>query len=251
MKAMFAFILLLSVPASAQDGLQKALGAAQDAVKKAGVKPDASEARRRRALATTLTAMNDGVPVGESIVSYIRAKKIVVDFDKVEGLSGTVFDPQQGTIVSLGSALPAYPRVYAPRIAREVSALMLSDMSESAEKEYMRRSLEVRSWIELGGDPKTLPVIEYLAQYEDAALAAEFKLWLDHDSQTALHKIGKAAGKRILPDLIDELNNYLRAARMSPETRKQKEAEWAALEAANTRFVDFLFDEMMWKRLYP
>lgn len=247
-----ALSLLLIVPAAAEDGLdgEKAkpvLDAAGD--QRADYEARRAEYRRKETVATTLTAMNDGNPAGERVAGYLYGKKVAVDFDKAAGNSALVPGAGGSLLISLSGKLPAYPRVYAPFLAREGAKLIYAEFPASAERAYMARSLEVRSWVELGGDPAKLPVIEPLTGYKDAALAADFRLWLDHDGQTALEKIGKAAGVEILPELSARKETELAAANTAAE-RAAIEKELAALEAANKEFVGFLIEENGWRRRY-
>lgn len=179
-------------------------------------------------LETTLVAMNDGVEVGGLIVDFLRREQITLRFETMNEPSRIVPASIGGpAVIVLSAALPRYPRVYAPQIARRAAELMYAGMLDSAERRYMIRSLEVRAWIELGGSPSTLPVLEPLNGYADKAAAARFSTWLSKDNQSALHAIGAETGTKTLPELED------------------------APEADNRAFVSFLMAESAWKRMYP
>ena len=84
----------------------------------------------------------------------------------------------------------------------------------------------------------------------DEALAKDFGLWLDHDAQTALHKIGDAAGSKILPDIIAGYEAWMLAAKMTPASHERALAHLAELNAANDNFVSFLLAESRWRKTY-
>lgn len=218
--------------------------------------PDAL--KRTNALSVTLVAMNDGVPAGGIVAAYLEKNKIPIKFVAMEGdsrLDDDIWNDGKNPAIYLNESLPPYPRVYAPLLAREGAKLVYDDMLDTAERRYMIRSLEVRSWIELGGDSKNLPVIEHLVDYKNAALAARFKTWLDNDSQTALHKIGKETDTVTIPEAQAEMDR----AEKEAQAKGEIPAEWkdflskirAALKENNKRFVDFLIAESGWKKMYP
>lgn len=189
---------------------------------------DSTATKRINAVSQTLTAMADGPEMSGQVAEYIRAMDVKVEFAAQPARSAT----KAGRIV-LSEKLPLYPRVLGPLLAREAALMMLADMPDCAEKHYMRRSYEVRSWLDLGGTAKSLPVIEELAGYKDEGLSADFKVWLDNGAEMALEKIGQATKTEIIPALLDKAK--------TPE-------EKSALEKANKRFVDFLINENDWRR---
>lgn len=190
------------------------------------------------AVQTTLIAMRDGVEAGGVVAEAIEASGAGVIAEELDTPSTLRVDVHGNLAIVLDSRLPLVPRVLAPRLAREGAKLALKDMPECAEKAYMARSLEVRAWIELGGEPAKLPVIDGLTGVTDPALAADFKAWLDVDAQTALERFGRAAGAE---DLMAQMD----AAQRDPA----RQAELPALEAANKRFIDFLRAERDWKSM--
>lgn len=222
--------LLLTVSASAQN--RAAEIDFENALREAQAPAAAHAAKaldRVGALESTLTAMNDGPEVAGEVRSYIQDKALRIVFS-----DSVVRSAQVGGTIQLGGSLPLYPRVLGPLLARETASLMLSDMPDCAEKRFMQVSLQVRTWLELGGDKSALPVIESLAPaYKDPALSAEFKLWLDNGSELALDKIGESAGVKIIPDL---------------ESKAKTADERAMWQAANKRFVAFLIAENEWRR---
>ena len=161
----------------------------------------------------TLEAMNDGNEVGTAVAEYVKDNKVVIQLD---------------------AALPDSPRVLAPLITNQVSSRMVGViMPPCSEKEYVRLSIEVRAWIELGGDKKTLPVIEPITGYKDQAMSDRFKIWLDNGSEMALYRIGQAAKTESVMELMD---------------KEKDPAQKEKLETANKLFVVFLMTENEWKR---
>lgn len=210
---------------------------------------DAAAARFAEAVRVTLEAMSDGNEAGSQVAGVIRDRKIAVRGEAQK--AGVAYRREAGgEVITLRDSLPAYPRVLAPYIAREAAAMLVADMPESAEKRYMRRSLEVRTWLELGGDPKALPVIEPLNGHKDEALAAEFKVWLDNGAELALEKMGQATGTENLMVLIGKREGELGTHFFTPEARREKRDELRRLQAANRRFVDFLIQENEWRRAH-
>lgn len=191
------------------------------------------------AVQTTLVAMRDGVGAGADVADAIEASGARVVSEAIAAPSELRRDAEGRPVIVLDARLALVPRVLAPHIAREGAKLVLKDMPASAEKEYMARSLMVRSWLELGGESGTLPVIDSLTGAADPKLAAEFKEWLDGDNQTVLERLGKGAGVEDLPAQMD-------AVRGGPDA----EAKRAALEAANRRFIDFLRVEREWEQMF-
>lgn len=191
------------------------------------------------AVQTALVAMRDGVEAGGTVAEAIEASGARVVAEELSTPSALRADQDGKPVIMLDSRLPLAPRVLAPRLAREGAKLALKDMPACAEKAYMARSLEVRAWVELGGEPAKLPVIDPLTGVADAALAADFKAWLDVDAQTALERFGRAAGAE---DLMAQMD----AAGRDPARR----AGLPGLEAANRRFIDFLRAERDWKAMH-
>lgn len=171
---------------------------------------------RASAIAMTLTAMNDGVEVGGLVLEVVEARKLDV-------------------AALLPASAPDYPRVLGPIIARRAAELEFASMPECAEKRYMIQSWETRAWLELGGDPEGLPVLEWLIGHKDQAVAARYGLWLTKGRESALERIGQATGTKTIPELESQ-------AKTEPELRK--------LDEANKRFVRFLLEENDWRRRY-
>lgn len=191
------------------------------------------------AVQTALVAMRDGVEAGGTVAEAIEASGARVVAEEISTPSALRLDRDGKPVIVIDSRLSLAPRVLAPRLAREGAKLALKDMPESAEKAYMARSLEVRSWVELGGEPAKLPIIDPLTGVTDTALASDFKAWLDVDAQTTLERLGREAG-------AEELMAQMDALRRTPA----RPAELAALEAANRRFIDFLRAERDWKTMH-
>ncbi|TBR21911.1 hypothetical protein EPO15_09110 [bacterium] len=202
------------------------------------------------AVQTALVAMRDGVEAGGEVADAIEASRARVVAEEMSVPSALRRDRDGTPVIVLDARLPLAPRVLAPRLAREGAKLLLKDMPESAEKAYMARSLEVRTWVELGGEPAKLPVIDPLTGASDPALAADFKAWLDVDAQTALERLGRAAGAEDLPTQMDAISRDLDTRFHIPENVPPAKARLAALEAANRRFVDFLRAERDWKQMH-
>jgi hypothetical protein len=158
-----------------------------------------------------LIAMNDGNEVAGPIAEYAKDHAVKIQLD---------------------AKLPDYPRVLSVFIAEKVTTLMLADMPDCAERQYMALSMGTRTWLELGGDAKKLPVIEPLNGWKDAILADQFHLWLDNGSEMALYKISQDSKTPDIMQLLDKEKD--------PAKRK-------TLEAANKRFTDFLLAESQWR----
>lgn len=217
-----SLVVLLAVPAAAQNraaeiDFQNAL---EDARREHSIR-----APQIAAVERTLTAMNDGVGAGERVVAYIRERGVrVVVAPQPEVVKNV------GGVITLSDALPAYPRVYGPLIASEVAKLMYADMPASAERAYMRRATAGRVWVELGGEPGALPVVEPLTGDKVQAIVDEIGSWASHDgAQMTLYKAGQAENLPELPEMLD-------AARRDAKL-------YADLAVANSRFVAFLLDE--------
>lgn len=215
--------LLLAVPAAAQN--RAAEIDFENSLREAGL---AKSAQSRAAVERTLVAMNDGPEAGGRVVAYLRERGIEVSVKsqaeavKTESVKGR-------TSIFLSDALPAYPRVYGPLIAKEIAALTLADMPACAERSYMRRATAGRVWTELGGEPSRLPVVEALTGDKVPAVSDEISAWADKGgAEMALYRIGEAEKLPSLPDMMDAAKDA---------------AERAKLEAANARFVAFLIDE--------
>lgn len=179
---------------------------------------------RAAAVEQTFVGMNDGVDVGGQVHDYIKERRISV-----------VYAPLQGGIV-IPEKTAAYPRAIAPILARYAAEKTFADMPDCAEKQYMILSWEARSWIELGGDPKALPVIEHLVSYQDVELADRMKLWLagGMGREMALDNVARATNTKKIYELEDNASK----------------ARLAELSRANKRFTQFLADEDEWRRGY-
>ena len=215
--------LFLAVPAVAQD--RAAEIDFENHLQELETKNAAKAVERAKSIAAierTLVAMNDGPEAGGRVVSYLSDKSIEVKLGsdvQTEPVSVTVRSGK--TTIWLAPSLPAYPRVFGPLIAKEAAALMYADMPASAERSYMVRGTAGRVWIELGGEPSKLPVIEGLKDLAVPAVSEAMGAWATDAAQMALYKIGQAEN---LPELYE--------LKESP-----------AVEAANKRFVIFLLDE--------
>lgn len=205
--------------------------------------------QRLRALQTALIAMNDGNEIGTQIVDFIKSADVRIEFRKQAAPSSLVLEKGAKPLVCLSEDLPLYPRVLAVYVARETSKLMLDAMVDSAEKEYMKLSLTLRAWLELGGSAKRLPVIEPLNGYADKDLAADFSLWLqDPGSETALDRVGRKTKTEIIPVLQDQVAAEIRKRQPGDPTRRMLEKLQAGLEEDNRRFVTFLLAEHEWRK---
>ncbi|MEK7745831.1 MAG: hypothetical protein AAB576_04135 [Elusimicrobiota bacterium] len=172
-------LLLCAAPLSAQVpyDFEGSLIALQAQAAQSAAKRRSAPGLELKAVSAALTAMDDGNEVGALVLSALRERG--VDIRIVPGTRGSSLqeDRERGkSTITLGDSLPPYPRVLASHVAREASILMFAGMPECAEREYMRRSVMARVWLELGGEPSTLPVIEPLTGYQDPALAADFRL---------------------------------------------------------------------------
>jgi hypothetical protein len=174
------------------------------------------------AVESALTAMNDGPLVGGEVVDAIRSRKLTV-----------VYAPLTGGVV-ISEKTPRQNAAIAPVLARAAAEIVFAGMPDCAEKNYMIQSWEARSWIEMYGDPKTLPAIA--PGYEDKELAARITQWLGRGNrEMALELISKATKTKIIPDL---------------EADASTAAEKATLAEANKRFTEFLWIERGWLQTY-
>jgi len=212
---------------------------------------DPLKVKRINAISRTLLAMNDGPEIGGRVVAAIKDQGLLIDIRKQAATSELVSADASHPAIFISETVTLYPRALAPLIARETAKLMLADMPVCAEKHYMARSLEVRTWIELGGDKTRLPVIEPLDGYTDTALSADFKLWLDNKSEMALYRIGQATGTKDLMEQESEVQAQISKLKPGDPARAKLEKTCAELEAANKRFVAFLLAENDWRRMYP
>lgn len=220
-----ALALLLAMPVAAQDraaeiDFQNTLADGQ--------RTASAATEKTAAIGRTLVAMGDGPEAAGRVVEFLRDRGIEVKIASQAEASKTVVANGQTSIV-LSDALPAYPRVYAPLIAKEIGALMYADMPACAERSYMRRALAARVWVELGGEPANLPVIEGTKGIQVASVSEEISIWADPSGvEMALYRIGQSEGLANLPDL---------AQKAADATEKSR------LDAANTSFVAFVLDE--------
>lgn len=233
-----ALALTLAVPSFAQNraaeidfenqlrDLQAKQAKARAAAEEERAAREAAEAER--VVRSTLDAMADGNPAGEAAVGFLREAGIRVSLAKQNEPAKVVVMSDGTRNLRLSTALPKYPRALAPHIARVAMELKLAAMPDSAEREYMIRSTVARAWLELGGERTTLPVIEPLTGYRNAAVAEYMAPWLNNRAEMALYRIGQLTGKKEL------------AAIETPEAR-----------AAEKAFVEFLLAENEWRRLNP
>jgi hypothetical protein len=215
-------LVLLAAPAAAQDRAAEIdfANALEDARRE-----NAARAPMIGAIERTLVAMNDGVGAGEAVVAFIRERGVrIVTAEQPEAVK-TV-----DGIIRLSESLPPYPRVYGPLIASEVAKMMYADMPVCAERAYMRRATAGRVWMELGGQPGTLPIVEPLTGAKVDAIVEEIGSWASTDG--AQMTLSKAASAENLP----ELPSMLDAASRDPR-------QYAELAVANSRFVAFLMAE--------
>lgn len=155
-----------------------------------------ADAARARALQSALVAMNDGPEAGGAVTRLLDEKGITVAFAAQTEPARTATIAGK-TVITLSETLPAHPRVYAPLIAAEAAKGMFADMPASAERSYMRRAIAARVFAELGGEFKSLPVVDGDAA---PAVKAAVAAWLT-DAQTALQDAGRADGVPSLSDL--------------------------------------------------
>ncbi|MDE2292022.1 MAG: hypothetical protein KGL53_08060 [Elusimicrobia bacterium] len=208
----------------------------------------ALQGQRASAVQTTLTAMNDGNTVGMKLAAVIRETGARVVFRKTGMMSALSLGADGKPVIALDPSLPLAPRVLAPRLAREAAKMLLTGMPDTAEKLYMARSLEVRAWLELGGDPSALPVIDPVTGTKDAKLAAEFKEWLGEDAQTALYRMGQASGLEDIPTKMQALRDRLATLYSTPENIAELHRQLEAYETANRDFTRFLLEEREWRQ---
>lgn len=215
--------LILAVPAAAQDRAAEIDwdNHLQDLESRKAAR-SVERAKSIAAIERTLVAMNDGPEAAGRVVAYLNDKGVEVKLGsdvQTEAVSVTVRGARK--TIWLSPSLPAYPRVYGPLIAKEAAAMMYADMPACAERSYMIRGTAGRVWIELGGEPSNLPVIEGLKGLAVPAVSEAMGAWATDAAQMALYKIGQAES---LPELYE--------LKESP-----------AVEAANKAFVIFLLDE--------
>lgn len=220
--------LLMAVPAAAQN--RAAEIDFENALHESNM---ARSAQGRAAFERALVAMNDGPEAGGKVVAYLRERGIPVAVASQPEASKTVVVNGRASI-TLSDSLPAYPRVYAPLIAKEIAALMFADMPACSERSYMRRATAGRVWTELGGEPSKLPIVEPLTGDRVSAVSDEIAVWTDKGgAEMSLYKIGEMEKLRSLPELTDAASDA---------------AVKAKLDAANARFVAFLIDEKLARR---
>jgi hypothetical protein len=225
--------LLLAAPAAAQD--RAAEIDFENSLRELEAQQAATAAERKRkegVIETTLVAMNDGPIVAGRLYAHMIDKGVSVKLGsevQTDAVSVTVRDGK--TTIWLAPSLPAYPRVYAPLIARELAASYYAGMRASAERSYMIRASAGLVWLELGGELSRYPVIEGLTGARVSAVESIIDLWARNDAQTALERAGQADG---VPGLYD--------------VPVKTDAERASIEADNKAFVAFLLEERELKR---
>lgn len=189
----------------------------------------AERAKKVAAIERTLVAMNDGVEMGGEVVAFLQDKGIEVKLgSEVQTEAVTVTERDGKVVIWLAESLPAYPRVYGPLVAKAVAGRMLAGMPVSAERAYMAAGIAGRVWLELGGEPSALPVIEGTKGLAVPAVSEAMGAWATDSAQMALYKLGQAQN---LPELYEL------------QSAAKTQAEKDALEAANKRFVAFLLAE--------
>jgi hypothetical protein len=249
-------VLASAIPGSAKDLDLESLfslkiGAALADMRAQNPIQDPMKVQRINAISRALLAMQDGPEIGGTVAQAVKDKSILIDIRKQAATSVLVAADTIHPAIFISDAVSLYPRALAPLIARESAKIMLAGMPDCAEKLYMARSIEVRTWLELGGDKTRLPVIEPLDGYQDAALAADFKLWIDNKSETALLRIGEAGQTADIPTLEDQLRGQIEGLQPGDPSRPKLEKDSADLEAANKRFVTFLLAENDWRQANP
>ncbi|MBI4677817.1 MAG: hypothetical protein HY748_09570 [Elusimicrobia bacterium] len=200
------------------------------------------------AIESTLVAMNDGNEVGMQVVEYLKEAGVKIEFRKQAAASAIELKPKAKPVITLREGLPLYPRILASYITREASKLMLDQMVDSAEKEYMKLSMTVRVWLELGGSPRALPEIETINHFKDSELAESFMLWLEAPgSEMTLDRVGNKTGMETIPVMQDRVSSEIAARKPGDPTRSMLEKLLAGLEEDNRRFVAFLIAEHDWR----
>lgn len=252
-------VLFLAVPARSQPCTEDCVEQVVGAFSASPVRLS-SPAATAPSLSSVYVAMNDAPGVAKDVYDFIASEpRLSVSFayfgapfvggDAPTSMSAHHTDGFVEILIS--AAVPAEPQAVAPLLAREAGKLMLGDMPESAEKRYMLRSYEVRAWREMGGSVVGLPVIEAKTGYRDEKLAADFKLWLANDAQTAVDKIGADAGKKTLADQTAELTELMKTMPPVCQARTDAENELKRLAAADVTFAKFVVDETSWKAAHP
>lgn len=189
----------------------------------------AERAKKVAAIERTLVAMNDGVEMGGEVVEWLREHGVEVKLgSEVQTEPVSVTERDGKVVIWLAESLPAYPRVYGPLVARAVAERKLAGYPASAERAYMVRGVAGRVWLELGGEPSRLPVIEGTANLAVPAVSEAMGAWATDGAQMALYKTGQAENLAELYEL---------------QSGAKTQAEKDALEAANKRFVAFLLAE--------
>lgn len=206
----------------------------------------ADEASDRAALERALTNMTCGGRVGEQLAEIVRAKAARISIRFAQQNEPIVRTDANGVATfTLTDRVKDSSRGIAVYLAKLFAPELLRDMADSHEKAYMIRSYELRAWLELGGDPAGLPAID--GGYRDQALSDEFKVWLGN-SEAALGALGRAAGWKPLSELISEQEDFMRAARLTPEGSAREQAKLDALKADDRRFVAQLIEDGALKR---
>ncbi|MBI5630906.1 MAG: hypothetical protein HY921_08485 [Elusimicrobia bacterium] len=201
----------------------------------------AGDDRLSAGLRQTLAAMEDGGgSVGEMVVNEIRDRRIAVIFQRQEPASTYEVARDKTVAIYLSDALPPEPRILAPLIAREIGLLTVSSMIESAESHYMWHSLMARAWRELGGEPRTLPIIDEDSGYKNEAMAGEIALWLR--ARYDLSAVSRFHGVRTIAELKGEIAGKISAG--DDVFRNQMILYW--LERDEEVFRSFLQKEREW-----
>ncbi len=248
--------LLLAAPSFAQKEFRIGLPGvgdfpAYEAVQPAFQNPD--EAKRKAAVADTLAAMAcDGAEAaGVQVAEFLRTSQVPVIFAKINTPSALEYeyDQDKPRVIILNENLPLTRQVLGPLLAREATKMMFESMLDTAERQYMRRSVEVRVWIELGGDPFSLPVIDGPSGYRNEETAAAYRVWLDNGSEMALELIGKQTGTDIIPVLEDGISAQIMDPATIGQVREILEKIKAMLEKDNKTFTEFLMAEHSWKKI--
>ena len=178
--------------------------------------------KRALVLRNTLAYMYRGGRVGGGVGKMLKNSNARIEFRKQAVASSYEcpskwVDMHEGCpmTIFISESVPLSPRVLAPLLAREAVKFMpgVSDIMTSAQRSYMGLSIEVRTWLEMGGRADLLPLIDVESGYKDEDMAAKLKIWLDNKPEVALRLINsilddvKVAGKRF-EDFLNEEESW-------------------------------------------
>lgn len=187
------------------------------------------------ALDSAITGMNDGNEVGVVVVDKIKSAGVVIAFTRQKEAARTAKTGDGKPMIALSDALPAYPRPIALAVAREIAEMLVSEVTPSSEREYMKASIAARAWVELGGECSKLPVVESITGDKNDDLASSISIWCSNKSEMALYKIGEAKKTKSLLVLSEEAKS---------------QAAKAKLDMDNKLFVQFVIAENDWRQMH-